>query len=452
MTLSFFGLKIEKAVVFALLGLMAAPGFSQAQVLSPAGSILQTMNLETGAKAGAMGGAFSAVADDPSAVYWNPAGLAWVRQPEIMTTYNQWFQDTFFQDLGGILPTPWGGIGARLSYVNFGSFDDRDSAGNLLGAQTPEAWTATAAAAAHWGPFGVGLSLTADQENYANYNVGGLGLDAGGLYRSGWISLAAGARNIGQVEGYNLPLEYYAGGAASLGPPSFQLLLTTDTTFPSGSPVLHHGLEWGIERIFYLRGGYQWTLQSQQLQDQAGFGGGVGLHLGDFRLDYSITSNGDLGLTNKVAVGFLFGKPTRPKPAPTPVRVVSLPPHLPAPVASPTFAPPAQTSPAPSGLAPSENPAAPEKMITYYRRGIAEYKAGHFKPSAVDLWKAVSLTDPSVPSYYYAEADLLLGVLYQFHAKFDGHLKTAKRFYQAALEKEPGNSAALKHLREVSKE
>ena len=38
------------------------------------------MNLETGAKAGAMGGAFSAVADDPSAVYWNPAGLAWARQ------------------------------------------------------------------------------------------------------------------------------------------------------------------------------------------------------------------------------------------------------------------------------------------------------------------------------------------------------------------------------------
>ncbi|HTC20783.1 MAG TPA: hypothetical protein VK859_08045, partial [bacterium] len=364
-----------------------------------------------------MGGAFSAVADDPSAVYWNPAGLAWVKQPEIQTTYNQWFQDTFFQDLEGLLPTPWGGIGARLSYVNFGTFDNRDSSGNLLGTQTPEAWTATAAAAAHWGPFGVGLSLTADQENYANYNIGGLGMDAGALYRFGWASLAAGARNIGQAGGYNLPLEFYAGGAAYLGPPSFQLLLTTDATIPSGSPVLHHGLEWGIEKIFYLRGGYQWTLQPQQLQDQAGFGGGVGLHLGDFQMDYSITSNGDLGLTNKIAVGLFFGKPARPRAAPTPVRVASVPASLPAPAASPIPSAPAKPSPAPVVVASSGTQPAPEKMMTYYRKGIAEYKAGHFQPAALDLWKAVSLQDPTVQSYYYAEADLLLGVLYQFHAK-----------------------------------
>lgn len=442
--------KSKKAIKVIFFGVMMIPGLSHAQVLSPASSILQTMNIETGAKAGAVGDAFSAVADDPSAVYWNPAGLAWVKQPEIQTTYNQWFQDTFFQDLGGLLPTSWGGIGARLSYVNFGTFENRDQSGNPLGSQTPFAWTGTAAAAAHWGDFGVGLSLTADQENYANYSVGGLGLDVGALFRSGWASLAAGARNIGQAAGYNLPLEYYAGGAVSLASPSFQLLLTTDATLPSGSPVLHHGLEWGINRIVYLRGGYQWAVQPQQVQDQAGFGGGAGLHLGDFRFDYSITSNGDLGLTNKVAVGFLFGKPSKPRPASTPVRMVSLPPPLPAPV--PTYSSQAPSQPVSGVVSPQAVPTPPENMRAYYHKGITEYKEGHFKPAALDLWKAVSISDPSVPSYYYGEANLLLGVLYQFHAKFEGHLKTAKRFYQAALEKDPGNPAALKHLREVSKE
>ncbi len=177
-------------------------------------------------------------------------------------------------------------------------------------------------------------------------------------------------------------MEYYAGGAASLGPPSFQILLTTDATFPSGSPVLHHGLEWGIEKVFYIRGGYQWTLQPQQLQDQAGLGGGVGLHFGDFRFDYSITSNGDLGLTNKVAVGLLFGKPARARAVRTPVRVASVPTAPPASAAPPAYQPPAQPSTASPVAAPSGTGVESEKMITYYRRGIAEYKADHFQPSA----------------------------------------------------------------------
>lgn len=43
--------------------------------------------LEAGGKALSMGKAFHALADDPSAVYWNPAGLAWQRTPGILLTH-----------------------------------------------------------------------------------------------------------------------------------------------------------------------------------------------------------------------------------------------------------------------------------------------------------------------------------------------------------------------------
>jgi tetratricopeptide (TPR) repeat protein len=437
-------LRIKKLCYF--LGLLAIPGVIQAQVLSSAGSAFQFLDTQVGAKATAMGGAFSAIADDPSAVYWNPAGLGWIPQMEIQTTYNQWFQDTFFQDLGCVFPMPWGAIGGRLSYVDFGSFDLRDPSGNLLGTATPQAWAGSFSAAVRFGSLGIGLTAEADEESYPNYSLGGLGLDAGALVRSGWTSLALGIRNIGQASQYALPTEFYAGGEVSLGPPSFSFRLSTDATFPfaldasfpSGSTVLHHGLEWGIDRTVFFRGGFQWNIQPLQAQDQAGFGGGAGVRVGDFLLDYSIVSYGDLGLTNKVSLGYAFGGAARVERTGTSAKA-----SAPINAAPPTAFVATATPSFPSVSVPNAS------MMAFYQKGIAEYQIGQNKASAEDLFKAVSLADPSVPSSYYAQAYAVLGLLYQYHAKFEGHLNIAAKFYKAALQKDSSNAIALKHLNET---
>src|ERR1700722_16946411 len=295
----------RKGVGF-LIVLCALPGFLPAQTFSSSESVLQSLNARGDARASAWGGGFSAVADDPDAVDWNPAGLAWIPHMEIQTTYNQWFLDTFYQDLAGVVPTSFGGIGARISYVNFGSFDNRDLNDNLVGTQTPQAWTWSMAAAAQFGELGFGLAVKADQESYAGYGVGGLGLDAGALWRMKQGSLSLGVRNLGEASSYSLPTEFYIGGATTLGPPSFRFQFTTDVTVPDSSPIVHHGIEWQLDKTFFLRGGYQWALQSQQSQDQAGLGGGAGLHVGDFQLDFSIASYGALGTTDKITVGYIF--------------------------------------------------------------------------------------------------------------------------------------------------
>ena len=49
--------------------------------------------LGVGARAMGMAGAFTAVADDPSATYWNPAGIAQINRPEFSIMYGSYIDD-----------------------------------------------------------------------------------------------------------------------------------------------------------------------------------------------------------------------------------------------------------------------------------------------------------------------------------------------------------------------
>ncbi len=51
------------------------------------------LKLGVGAKPVAMGGAFCAVADESSAIYWNPAGLAFLKDRELSFTHIAWLKE-----------------------------------------------------------------------------------------------------------------------------------------------------------------------------------------------------------------------------------------------------------------------------------------------------------------------------------------------------------------------
>ena len=53
-------------------------------------SSLQFLKIGVGGRASAMGDAFIAIADDASALYWNPAGLVFAKQNEVMFSHNSW--------------------------------------------------------------------------------------------------------------------------------------------------------------------------------------------------------------------------------------------------------------------------------------------------------------------------------------------------------------------------
>jgi len=160
------------------------PSIGLSQILTGAGDAFPSMNLPDGAKASALGGAFSAWADDTSAIYWNPAGMVWLPKIQVETAFNQWFQDSFFQDLSIVVPKDWGALGGRISYINFGSIGLRDDSGTPLGTSvSPEDWGGTFAIAGRLNSLSVGLAVKAYTEILSTYyGYGGLGVDAGALY------------------------------------------------------------------------------------------------------------------------------------------------------------------------------------------------------------------------------------------------------------------------------
>ena len=118
-------------VILALALLAGAFGTARAQ--SEAGA--QSLLIAPGARADGMGRAFTAVANDGNAMWWNVGGLAFARNHEAAATYTQLVPDladdvnysnlAYVQRVEGL-----GGIGASFLYLSYGKSTATDDQGN----------------------------------------------------------------------------------------------------------------------------------------------------------------------------------------------------------------------------------------------------------------------------------------------------------------------------------
>ncbi|MCU0342853.1 MAG: PorV/PorQ family protein [Ignavibacterium sp.] len=65
-------------------------------------STAQFLKIGVGGRASAMGDAFVAIANDASALYWNPAGLTQFSENQVMFAHNQWVVDINHDFLGAV--------------------------------------------------------------------------------------------------------------------------------------------------------------------------------------------------------------------------------------------------------------------------------------------------------------------------------------------------------------
>lgn len=96
--------KLHRALVLGWLTVVSA----QAQILPVLGAqragtaTAQFLKIPVGARASAMGESFVAVANDATALYWNPAGIVQFDRHEIVVSHTEWLVDVRHQFIGGV--------------------------------------------------------------------------------------------------------------------------------------------------------------------------------------------------------------------------------------------------------------------------------------------------------------------------------------------------------------
>lgn len=109
---------------FILFALLQSEGFSQ--ITKTGTTAAKFLSIGIGPRANAMGGAFTSIVDDATALYWNPAGAASLNQYEAMFTYTSLFKDLdiTLNYAAIIVPTDgWGNFGVSITSLDYGTMD-----------------------------------------------------------------------------------------------------------------------------------------------------------------------------------------------------------------------------------------------------------------------------------------------------------------------------------------
>lgn len=276
-------------------------------------STAQFLKLGAGARAAALGDAFTAISDDVTAAYWNPAGLTQLKTTEVSLMQNSGLVSTNYQYAGAAFPTGHHTVALSIYRMDYGTID-RYTAGDVrdgsFGANS------LAAAFSVGGSFSEelrwGLSAKLIQETIESDKASGLAGDFGFLYRLGRTSFGLTAQNIGTgltfvKDRSNLPITVRAGASRKFMDDKLQLGL--DFSKPNDDNLsLHTGAEYLINPFFTIRGGYQATPgNSISVSGLTGVCGGVGINFRAFSLDYAFTPFGDLGNSQRVSILIRFG-------------------------------------------------------------------------------------------------------------------------------------------------
>ncbi|MFH1353233.1 MAG: PorV/PorQ family protein [bacterium] len=293
----------------------------------PGSSTANFLKIGIGARAVGMGGAFSAISDDVSSVFWNPAGLGQLTRKEASFMHNEWVEGISYDYAGyahPLKPGDKGVFGGSLYYLTAGSIQGYDWEGTPL--QKKYGADDTAAV------FSYGRKLTGkrfkmpDKGLYAGANLKlinkrlamesafGIAIDAGALYKPGWSLLDGNLQFAGVVQNLGTGLKFISKHDPfpfnfKIGSAYNRILFDNGFTFaldlnvPSDNDVsLNLGAEYVFWNLISLRCGYK-----SRADLDKGVRFGVGFEVEDMRVDYAFVPFGVLGNTHRFSIGMKFG-------------------------------------------------------------------------------------------------------------------------------------------------
>jgi hypothetical protein len=303
----------------------------------------QFLKIPVGARAAALGGAFTSCGDDASALFWNPAGAIGVKSGALIASHEEWWAGSrlnhaaFVRSFGEI-----GSFGVSFTSMSMDKIavtteeDPEGTSGQSFDAQ--DLMLGITYARKLTEDFSVGITAKYVHQRIWNENAGGLAVDIGTLYHIGFRDLRLGmsVTNFGgelsfegrdlavdydvnssisterllpsqiQAEGYPLPLHFQVG--ISMSPyvsDDFSVLLSADVIHPNDNDELVcAGVEATVMQALSFRGGYRFG------DDTARWSVGVGATVpaGSLRIgfDYAYVSYDLLPSIQRFGVGVEF--------------------------------------------------------------------------------------------------------------------------------------------------
>ena len=273
---------------------------------------LSFLKLGVGARALGMGGAYSAIASDPTATYYNPASLTLAHSPQLLFMHKEWFQDTRTEFLAAATSIDNVSLGLSINSTSTGDIPIRETPGPALGTfDTHDAAIGISGAVQLDPAFSIGITGKYLYEKILVNEASGTAFDFGAWYQTPWdIRLAAAVNNVGSMselenEAPALPTTIRLGGAYEKPLEGFDGVLTLSSDFVSitgeGKSYLNFGGELNYKNSFSIRTGYQ------NGTDLGSICAGVGFHYGAFEVDYAfLPTRNDFGSTHTFSLGIIF--------------------------------------------------------------------------------------------------------------------------------------------------
>ncbi|MEK6544204.1 MAG: PorV/PorQ family protein [Elusimicrobiota bacterium] len=282
----------------------------------------QFLRVGVGARAAGMAGALSPIVDDPTAIYWNPAGLAMLEKREVSLSYNAYFVDTAQQFLGYGHPSKYGTFGVGITMLSVGSIEKRSAASG--DADVPDGGefnTQDMAGALAWANkfdlnafamhYGAALKFVSSDLDAASASTFAADLGVIAAHKASNLSFSLAVLNLGGElkfvdEGDPLPLNIkpgvgYRRDLGKMG--KLNLALDADILVNDGLTYVQPGVEWWFHKNFAFRTGWQLGRDSDA---GVGFAAGLGMRKDAIGLDYAFVPFGGLGDTHRVSLAYRF--------------------------------------------------------------------------------------------------------------------------------------------------
>lgn len=293
-------------------------------------SSLQFLKIGAGARGTAMGETFIAVANDISALYWNPAGIMQFKQNGVHFSHNFWLVDLQHEFIGGVyrlgndnafgvsviaLHTP--NIKRTTEFQPEGTGDYFKYGDLAIGLTYSRRLTSQ---------FSFGVTFRYVEETLAELKMRGIMADIGTYYwtglgnsrfavtitnfgpqvkPSGSVQLV-GNRTLSEFQSFPPPTAFRVGFAIDpIDNPKNKLTTSIQLNHPNDNAEnFNLGAEYSYKDFLFLRGGYKFNVE------QENYSGGIGvkfpISIAKTSFDYSIVNFKDLGYTHRVSLNLLF--------------------------------------------------------------------------------------------------------------------------------------------------